>query len=176
MQLNSLIRASIFSAIAVGMGFSLMFIPNIELITVIVFLAGVHLGIGWGGIVGLTAMGIYSGLNPMGSGLSFPPLFLMQILGMAIAGIIGGLVRPLIIGKKINLFLIVGLAITGFIITLIYDLLTLLAYPMTAGLGFSGILAALFKGLGFTLLHEISNAVVFTVTVPPVLRYIKYKN
>ena len=176
MQLNSLIRASIFSAIAVGMGFSLMFIPNIELITVIVFLAGVHLGIGWGGIVGLTAMGIYSGLNPMGSGLSFPPLFLMQILGMAIAGIIGGLVRPLIIGKKINLFLIVGLAITGFIITLIYDLLTLLAYPMTAGLGFSGILAALFKGLGFTLLHEISNAVVFTVTVPPILRYIKYKN
>ena len=176
MQLNSLIRASIFSAIAVGMGFSLMFIPNIELITVIVFLAGVHLGIGWGGIVGLTAMGIYSGLNPMGSGLSFPPLFLMQILGMAIAGIIGGLVRPLIIGKKINLFLIVSLAITGFIITLIYDLLTLLAYPMTAGLGFSGILAALFKGLGFTLLHEISNAVVFTVTVPPVLRYIKYKN
>ena len=176
MQLNSLIRASIFSAIAVGMGFSLMFIPNIELITVIVFLAGVHLGIGWGGIVGLTAMGIYSGLNPMGSGLSFPPLFIMQILGMAIAGILGGLVRPLIIEKKINLFLIVGLAITGFIITLIYDLLTLLAYPMTAGLGFSGILAALFKGLGFTLLHEISNAVVFTVTVPPVLRYIKYKN
>ena len=176
MQLNSLIRASIFSAIAVGMGFSLMFIPNIELITVIVFLAGVHLGIGWGGIVGLTAMGIYSGLNPMGSGLSFPPLFLMQILGMAIAGIIGGLVRPLIIGKKINLFLIVSLAITGFIITLIYDLLTLLAYPITAGLGFSGILAALFKGLGFTLLHEISNAVVFTVTVPPILRYIKYKN
>ena len=176
MQLNSLIRASIFSAIAVGMGFSLMFIPNIELITVIVFLSGVHLGIGWGGLVGLTAMGIYSGLNPMGSGLSFPPLFLMQILGMAIAGIIGGLVRPLIIGKKINLFLIAGLAIMGFIITLMYDLLTLLAYPMTAGLGFSGILAALFKGLGFTLLHEISNAVVFTVTVPPVLRYIKYKN
>ncbi len=176
MQLNSLIRASIFSAIAVGMGFSLMFIPNIELITVLVFLAGVSLGISWGGIVGLTAMGIYSGLNPMGSGLSFPPLFIMQILGMAIAGILGGLVRPLIIEKKINLFLIVGLAITGFIITLIYDLLTLLAYPITAGLGFSGILAALFKGLGFTLLHEISNAVVFTVTVPPILRYIKYKN
>jgi len=54
--------------------------------------------------------------------------------------------------------------------------LTLLSYPLSAGLGLSGILAALFKGLGFTLLHEISNAVVFTVTVPPVMRYIKYKN
>ena len=70
----------------------------------------------------------------------------------------------------------VGLAFMGFTITLIYDLLTLLSYPISAGLGFSGILAALFKGLGFTLLHEISNAVVFTVTVPPVLKYIKYKN
>ena len=100
MQLNSLIRASIFCAIAVGMGFSLMFIPNIELITVVVFLAGVYLGIGWGGLVGFTAMGIYSGLNPMGSGLSFPPLFLMQVIGMSLAGIIGGLVRPLIIEKN----------------------------------------------------------------------------
>ena len=176
MQLNSLIRASIFSAIAVGMGFSLMFIPNIELITVVVFLAGVYLGMGWGGLVGFTAMGIYSGLNPMGSGLSFPPLFLMQVIGMALAGIIGGLVRPLIIEKKINFLLMASLSFIGFTITLIYDLLTLLSYPISAGLGFSGILAALLKGLGFTLLHEISNAVVFTATVPPVLRYIKYKN
>jgi len=77
------------------MGFSLMFIPNIELITVMVFLSGIYLGIGWGALVGFTAMAIYSGLNPMGSGLSFPPLFLMQITGMAFAGIIGGLARPL---------------------------------------------------------------------------------
>ena len=176
MQLNSLIRASIFCAIAVGMGFSLMFIPNIELITVVVFLAGVYLGIGWGGLVGFTTMGIYSGLNPMGSGLSFPPLFLMQVIGMALAGIIGGLVRPLIIEKKINFLLMASLSFIGFTITLIYDLLTLLSYPISTGLGFSGILAALLKGLGFTLIHEISNAVVFPATVPPVLRYIKYKN
>ena len=75
-----------------------------------------------------------------------------------------------------NFLLMASLAFLGFTITLIYDLLTLLSYPLSAGLGLSGILAALFKGLGFTLLHEISNAVVFTVTVPPVMRYIKYKN
>ena len=176
MELNNLIRAAIFCAVAVGMGFSLMFIPNIELITVMVFLSGIYLGIGWGALVGFTAMAIYSGLNPMGSGLSFPPLFLMQIIGMAFAGIIGGLVRPLFNEKKMNFLLMASLAFLGFTITLIYDLLTLLSYPLSAGLGLSGILAALFKGLGFTLLHEISNAVVFTVTVPPVMRYIKYKN
>ncbi|MBT7114640.1 MAG: hypothetical protein HN938_08145, partial [Candidatus Marinimicrobia bacterium] len=48
MELNNLVRAAIFCALAVGMGFSLMLIPNIELITVIVFIAGLHLGIGWG--------------------------------------------------------------------------------------------------------------------------------
>lgn len=176
MELNNLVRAAIFCAVAVGMGFSLMFIPNIELITVMVFLSGIYLGIGWGALVGFTAMAIYSGLNPMGSGLSFPPLFLMQITGMAFAGIIGGLVSPLFNEKKINFLLMASLAFLGFTITLIYDMLTLLSYPLSAGLGLSGILAALFKGLGFTLLHEISNAVVFTVTVPPVMRYIKYKN
>ena len=31
MELNNLIRAAIFCAVAIGMGFSLMFIPNIEL-------------------------------------------------------------------------------------------------------------------------------------------------
>jgi len=81
MELNKLVRAAIFCALAVGMGFSLMLIPNVELITVIVFISGLYLGIGWGTIVGGTAIFIYSGLNPMGSGLAFPPLFVMQILG-----------------------------------------------------------------------------------------------
>ena len=152
------------------MGFSLMLIPNIELITVVVFISGLYLGIRWGGLVGLTSMAIYSGMNPMGSGLSFPPLFAMQILGMSLTGIIGGLVRPFFFVKQFNFFLISGLAVLGFTVTLIYDMLTLLAYPVAAGLGFSGILAALIKGLGFTLLHEISNAIVFTVSVPQVIK------
>ena len=84
-------------------------------------------------------------------------------------GIIGGLVRAFFFVKQFNFFLISGLAVLGFTVTLIYDMLTLLAYPVAAGLGFSGILAALIKGLGFTLLHEISNAIVFTVSVPHVI-------
>ena len=140
------------------------------MITVVVFISGLYLGIRWGGLVGLTSMAIYSGMNPMGSGLSFPPLFAMQILGMSLTGIIGGLVRPFFFVKQFNFFLISGLAVLGFTVTLIYDMLTLLAYPVAAGLGFSGILAALIKGLGFTLLHEISNAIVFTVSVPQVIK------
>ena len=170
---SNLVKAAIFSAVAIGMGFSLMLIPNIELITVVVFLSGLYLGIWWGGLVGMTTMAIYSGMNPMGSGLSFPPLFAMQIIGMSLTGIIGGLVRPFFFVKQFNVFLISSLAILGFTVTLIYDMLTLIAYPIAAGLGFSGILAALIKGLGFTLLHEISNAIVFVISIPRVIKLLK---
>ena len=170
---SNLVKAAIFSAVAIGMGFSLMLIPNIEVITVVVFLSGLYLGIRWGGLVGMTSMAIYSGMNPMGSGLSFPPLFAMQIIGMSLTGIIGGLVRPFFFVNQFNVFLISSLAIIGFTVTLIYDMLTLIAYPIAAGLGFSGILAALIKGLGFTLLHEISNAIVFVVSIPRVVKLLK---
>lgn len=170
---SNLVKAAIFSAVAIGMGFSLMLIPNIELITVVVFLSGLYMGIWWGGLVGMTSMAIYSGMNPMGSGLSFPPLFAMQIIGMSLTGIIGGLVRPFFFVKQFNVFLISSLAILGFTVTLIYDMLTLIAYPIAAGLGFSGMLAALIKGLGFTLLHEISNAIVFVVSIPRIIKLLK---
>ena len=170
---SNLVKAATFSAVAIGMGFSLMLIPNIELITVVVFLSGLYLGIRWGGVVGMTSMAIYSGMNPMGSGLSFPPLFAMQIIGMSLTGIIGGLVRPFFFVKQFNVFLISSLAILGFTVTLIYDMLTLIAYPIAAGLGFSGMLAALIKGLGFTLLHEISNAIVFVVSIPRIIKLLK---
>ena len=173
MELNNLVRAAIFAALAVGMGFSLMLVPNIELITVIVFLSGVTLGKGWGGLVGGTAIFIYSGMNPMGSGLSFPPLFFMQIFSMIITGLAGGISRPLFFKKKINLLSLVALSLLGFMLTLIYDVLTLISYPLSAGLGFTGVLASLVQGLGFTVLHEVSNSVIFVVAVPRVVKYIK---
>ncbi len=90
MNLNKLVRASIFAALAIGAGFSLLMIPNIELITVIIFTAGLYLGPAWGLIVGGTAEMIFSGMNPMGSGLSFPPLFISQLMGMEGLGFVGG--------------------------------------------------------------------------------------
>jgi len=172
MELNNLVRAAIFCALAVGMGFSLMLVPNVELITVIVFLSGLTLGPGWGSLVGGTAIFIYSGLNPMGSGLAFPPMFIMQILGMVITGAVGGVIRPIFFQKKFSVISLVGLGLMGFLLTFIYDVFTLVSYPISAGLGMSGVVAALVKGLGFTVLHEVSNAVIFIVAVPRVVKYL----
>ncbi len=170
MNLNNLVRASIFCALAVGLGYSLMLVPNIELITVIVFLSGLTLGWRWGMVVGSTAIFIYSGLNPLGSGLSFPPLFLAQITAMLFIGAIGGMLRPLFFKPSFNVLMLAGLALTGFILTLVYDCLTIISYPLSIGLGLPGVAAAFAKALGFTILHELSNAVIFVLAVPRVVK------
>lgn len=173
MELENLVRASIFCAMAIAMGYSLMMVPNIELITVTIFLSGVTLNLKWGAMVGLVAMAIYSGLNPLGSGLSFPPLFFAQIIGMSLCGIIGGILKPIFFVKKFSFLKLFLLGLAGFLVTFLYDVLTLVSYPLFSGLGFPGIIASLIKGLGFTLLHEISNIFIFLITVPRVVQFLK---
>lgn len=173
MELENLVRASIFCAMAIAMGYSLMMVPNIELITVTIFLSGVTLNLKWGAMVGLVAMAIYSGLNPLGSGLSFPPLFFAQIIGMSLCGIIGGILKPIFFVKKFSFLKLFLLGLAGFLVTFLYDVLTLVSYPLFSGLGFPGIVASLIKGLGFTLLHEISNIFIFLITVPRVVQFLK---
>ncbi len=170
MHLNNLVRAAIFCALAVALGYSLMLVPNIELITVIVYLAGLTLGAKWGMLVGGTAMFIFSGLNPLGSGLSIPPLFIAQILAMLFIGAVGGWMRPFFFVSKYNTVKLGSLALTGFLLTLTYDGLTLASFPLSAGLGMAGVTAAVVKGIGFTLIHELSNGIIFMVAVPKVVQ------
>ena len=75
--------------------------------------------------------------------------------------------------KKYNLSKFVLLGFVGFSVTFIYDVLTLISYPLFTGLGYAGIIASLIKGLGFTVLHEISNIFIFLITVRRVIQFIK---
>ena len=91
MNLNKLVQAAIFAAMAIGLGFMFMLVPNLEFITVTVFLSGLTLGMGYGTLVGGTAMLIYSAMNPLGSGLIYFTLLLGQILAMAGIGLLGSI-------------------------------------------------------------------------------------
>ena len=172
MDLNKLVRASIFTALAIGLGFSLLMVPNVELISVIVFLAGLTLGIRWGILVGGTAELIFSVLNPFGSGLVFPPLLLSQVVSMIIVGAAGGLMRPLFFKREFTAKSIAGLAIVGFILTFIFDSLTTLSYPFSAGFDCPQTIGIYISGIGFTFLHQISNAIVFAIGVPSVIKHL----
>ena len=89
MGLNNLVRAATFAATAIGLGFMFMLVPNVEFISVTVFLSGLTLGVLFGAMVGGTAMMIYSILNPLGSGLIYLPLLVGQIIAMAVIGTAG---------------------------------------------------------------------------------------
>jgi uncharacterized membrane protein len=157
-------KMGILIALAVGLNFVLLAIPNVELISFVVFSSGYLLGTIEGGIVGLLAMFIYSVFNPMG--MSTLPVLVAQIVSMTLIGISGGLVGRIkwfTQGKMVN-FLLIGAI--GFFLTLIYDFLTNLAWAYTSG----QILPVLIGGTFLSLVHTISNAVIFAVLAPVIYK------
>ena len=169
MSVNNIVKAAVFCALAIALGFALLPVPNLELITVTVFLSGLYLNAAWGLIIGSTSIFVYSGLNPMGSGLAFPPVFVSQIFCMGLIGFLGGLMKPFIYLKD-KFFFPILCAVIGFSLTLIYDLVTILSYPISIGLDGPGLLGVVIKGLSFMLIHEIFNAIIFSISIPKALK------
>jgi hypothetical protein len=172
MKLNKLVQAAMFAAIAVGVGFSLLLVPNVELITLTIFLSGLVLGPSWGLLVGGTAEVVFSSLNPLGSGLSFPPLFISQVVSMMLIGVTGGLCRPFFYRSTFNLGQVVALGLVGFVLTFLYDSLTTLSYPLSTGFNGPQLMGVYLTGLGFTFLHQIWNAAVFALGVPKIVQHL----
>ena len=78
----------IFTALAVVLGYALVFIPNIELFTLMIFLAGFIMGKRDGAIVGLMSSFIFVFFNPYG--VSPLPLFAYQLVHYVLVGFLGG--------------------------------------------------------------------------------------
>ncbi len=168
MSINRIVKASIFCALAIGLGFIFMPVPNFEFITVTVFLSGLYLNSAWGFLIGCTTIMIYSGFNPLGSGLAFPPLFVGQVITMGFIGLLGGIMKFSFHLSILNQRIVFCLA--GFFLTLVYDIITLFAYPLAVGLGDAGLIGILIKGLPFIIFHEIINAIIFLTIIPKVIR------
>ena len=169
MDLNNLVRAATFAATAIGLGFMFMLIPNVEFISVTVFLSGLTLGVLFGAMVGGTAMMIYSILNPLGSGLIFIPLLVGQIIAMAGIGTAGAVTGRIFKSMPLKISIPVA-GISGFICALWYDGITTMAYPVSAGYNWDETLAYAVSGLIFTFMHTVSNTMIFSIVVPGYLK------
>ena len=169
MELNNWVKAAIFAATAIGLGFMFMLVPNIEFISVTIFLSGITLGARFGLIIGSTSMMIYSILNPMGSGLIYLPLLVGQTLGMSVIGLLGAFFRKVTKYFPEKLIIIFS-GIAGFICSLCYDGITTIAYRISAGYGWNETLVYAVSGLLFTFLHIISNTLIFSFVVTNYLK------
>ena len=167
---NTIAHTGLYTAVCVVIGLILTPVPNIELITLFVFLGGYIYGIKQGVIIGTTGGFLFSALNPWGSGLAFPPLIVSQVIGFGLAGLTGALIykttRTLSEGKlKTVLF-----GLSGGVLTVVYHLLItiftseLAGYSLTqAGIYFAG-------GMLFGLWHIISNILFFSILSPLLIR------
>jgi len=166
---RTIILAALFIALSVALGYALAEIPNVELMTLTVFVAGAFCGWGLGSLVGGLSILFFSLLNPLGPAPA--PLLAAQVAGFAVTGAVGGVVGPRIApitwrGAAVS-------AAMGFLLTLFYDVITTLATAFIA-LGvdrFAGGLAGVFLvGTAFVAWHVGINTAVFAAAVPPILR------
>ncbi len=154
---------SLWTGLIATVGFVFALIPNLELVTLSAFLGGVALGASRGMMVAMLGEAIFSALNPVGSGLGFPILYLFQIVSVGLSGLLGGWLRYPLQKLKNHLVLAVSFGVIGFVLTLVFDSLTALSFPLSAGLTEGTLWATLTTGLVFFVMHMSSNTILFAL-------------
>ncbi|HTO90936.1 MAG TPA: hypothetical protein VMJ70_07380 [Candidatus Sulfotelmatobacter sp.] len=138
-------------------------IPNFELLTLIMFCAGVLLGVRDGMLVAAVTEVIYSLLNPYGA--VHPLVTVSQVLGMMAAGLAGGLAaRVGLPGLPVGLR-VASLIGIGAVVTIFFDLITNLATAVI----FGQLVPTLIGGVPFALWHLFWNVVLFAILGTPLV-------
>jgi hypothetical protein len=170
--IRKLAYLGVFIALIMGVGYALVMVPNVELVTALTFLAGVLMGWRSGILIGCVGEFLFSAFNPMGSGLLFPLLLVAQVISMGVVGGVGGLCRSLVLEGNPSFGRNLLIGAVGFGLTLFYDILVSLAFPLMAGFDKKGIISTLVAGVVFSALHLVVNTLIFGGLVPLAARRI----
>jgi len=165
--------ASLLVALTVAVSRALAGVPNVELVTLVVFLAGYLLGIRLGvGIGAVVAVG-HSLFNPLGP--APPPLLAAQIIGFGLVGAAGGIVGPALAGMRHRVLVAAAAGLTGGVLTLIYQTLTGVAsfYTFSGEKSIAALLGYVGAGIAFSAMHIVWNTAVFAVVTQPTLRVLR---
>lgn len=136
-------------------------IPNLEVLTLVVFCSGVLLGARDGILVGVLTMLAYSLLNPYGP--AHPLVTTAQVTGNALSGAGGALFARLGLPARSLGVRAATLAVFALLLTVSYDLLTNVA----TGLVFGQMQTWLLAGIPFALWHIGFNVALFAALGTP---------
>jgi energy-coupling factor transport system substrate-specific component len=162
-----LTRIATFVAVGVVVGLGLAVVPNVELVTAVCFTAGFLLGPSAGFLTGALTEALFAGFHPMGSTLGL--VLIAQMLGMGLAGLLGAMASTVAGSAMKGLRFALIVTGLGLITTFVFDLLTNLAFPVMAGFSVSQYVVVLAAGVPFAVVHLLSNGLVFSVIVTPLL-------
>ena len=152
---------AIMTALALVGNYALVAVPNLELGSTVLFVTayifGAQMAI-WSTLIMSVLFGI---INPWGGFI--PLIWVSQVIGwfyiVAVGSIMG---RRSTTGKRLDPRKW-ELAITGAFVTFIFEQVTNLGYSATFGVPF---FIAVTMAIPFTLIHIVSNAVIFSQVVP----------
>ena len=167
-----------FTALAIVLGYSLAYIPNIEVFTLMIFLSGFIMSKKEGAIIGLLSASIFTFFNPFGP--SPPPLFIYQLIHYSLTGISGGLAKDFMVNRKFfkpkeDLYVyqvMVIFGIIGGILTFLFDILSTLLGGFTVSTSIDYFIASYLFGIVFTTIHLIGNTLVFVFLLPGLIQII----
>ncbi len=153
---------AILTATAIATNYLMIGAINIKFMDLIVFTSGYLVGPGLGAFTGGLVWLVYGTINPFGFSL---PVFISTVIGEAMFGIAGGIFSGRKSGKGFDPWV----AVTGFLLTFVYDLFTNIVSGVTAGVP---IPLALITGTPFALAHMISNTMFFGFGFRPLMNSI----
>jgi hypothetical protein len=141
--------------------------PNVEFTSLICFLSGFLFGGVFGAAVGFLTMIVNGFLSPWGYGGIIIPF---QIIGMALMGIVGGLYRKYSgdLRPSVKTFSL-EVAMLAVLLTGAYDVITNYGFAIMFEINF---ILALIQGIWFAIVHTVSNTVLFSVALYPLINII----
>ena len=157
---------SLLIALTVAAGQALAAVPNVEVVTFLVFVSGFLLGPRLGALVGGGAMLVHSLFNVMGAAML--PVLLVQVVCYATIGLVGAILGPMIARARNHLVGALIAAIAGAVLVLGYQLPVNIAtfYVFTNE---AGLWIYIWGGLLFSAVQIVWNAGLFLVALRPTL-------
>ena len=159
---------SIMTALAIVGNYSVVFIPNVELGTIVLFVTAYVFGPVMALWSTLITSIIFGAINPWGGFI--PQIWASQVIGwiyVVLAGSIAG--KP---GRysDVDVFSSRELGAIGLVVTVVFDLVTNVGYSLTFGIPYS---IALIAGFPFMVVHVVSNVILFSSVVPRLQKIIR---
>ena len=167
---------STFTALAVVLGYMLAFLPNVEVFTLMLFLAGFIMGKRDGGIIGLMSSFIFCFFNPLGT--SPLPLLMLQLTFYSSVGLLGGIMGSVLDSRNFfdpseDLYVLPVMAILGTIVgilTFLYDVLSTVVLALSVFGTMDAFWPNYLIGLPFTIVHLIGNILLFVFVLPALIQ------
>lgn len=172
----------IYSAAAVASSTSLVFIPNLETITIFIFLVSFYYGFKIGFSMMLTTSIIYELFASIVYGFS-GPLFFFKIIAYTLNVIIASNLANVLKQDLSNNSLYeslnkisarLGFMIIGIIVTLLFDLITTF-YSFFLVQNVKAFILLFIAGLPYIFFHELTNGIIFFF-IPDYLKLLKLSN